>query len=334
MLDSSKRASDSSKRAGGRGSRRERAQQSHKHEHGKHECRADLLGARRPDHRPGGYSLKKNVIRIGIRWSGYSAGNGMVGLDVRIAFLPDSVKALTSDGLATVTSVTAAVLVDDERNSHMAVHRHRRLGNHPVQSNLREEPRQPRAELHALRIELDGFAEVLVVAAAEVGEVVLLRVLRKLRIAWAITPTAGPRSVGQRRVGRSLRSWWTRRKRRRRLRGGGRLWWRGRRRGPESLRGVAARERHRIGRTFGTLDGPRPAIEVGQVSARRHLWRRHIELRLDEHESRPIAFSLFLTFELRAQLLVHRFLSLLDDFAHERQARPEQDRDAVPTREC
>ena len=83
-----------------RRSRRQRrgARNRPEHEQGQQQRKPDLLGSRRPGHRPGGCLLKKNVTVISIRSSGYSGGNGIVGLEVRIAFRPESVKALIADG--------------------------------------------------------------------------------------------------------------------------------------------------------------------------------------------------------------------------------------------
>lgn len=49
--------------------------------------------------------MKKKVTVKNARSSGYSAGRGTVGLDVRMALRADRVNAATADGFETVTSV-------------------------------------------------------------------------------------------------------------------------------------------------------------------------------------------------------------------------------------
>ena len=188
-----------------------------------------------------------------------------------------------------------------------------------------------------LRVELDGFAEVLILAAAEVAEILLLRV--PAHVADRVGDDADGGTAGS--VGR--------------VESGGRSGAAGASESSGGLPlspsfgcagsgtdgfggafgGVASRRSGELPRAKGIgfvglsarSHGLRPAILVRQVRSRRHSGRRHIELRLDEDKPRPLAFALALPLEFGAHLLFDRLLPLLHHFAHPRQARPEQDRD-------
>ena len=87
-----------------------------------------------------------------------------------------------------------SVLVHVERHDHVPAQRHRRVRDEPVALDLRDEAPDPRAELDALGVELDGRAE-LVAAPARVVEVLVLDVLPDVlqRVA------KGPAGAGRRR---------------------------------------------------------------------------------------------------------------------------------------
>ena len=104
--------------------------------------------------------------------------------------------------------------------------------------------------------------------------------------------------------------------------GGGRLGLRRRRRF-DALRGVAARERHRVGRLLRPLDRPRLAIDVGQLGAVRRFRRLQVDPRLHEHEPRVLALPLEQLFLQLRQRLLSPGLPGFD----ERQLRPDEQQD-------